>query len=76
MPQLNVYMDSETLAKVENAAKEEGCSISKWVRKSVQNSLSKGWPQGYFNVFGSLKGMGLKRPEQGSFAHDAPRKKL
>jgi len=76
MPQVSIYFDKETLEKAEAAAKQEGCSLSKWVRRSVDNTLSSSWPPGYFELFGSLKGMGLKRPDQGSFDQDAPREKL
>lgn len=55
MPQLSLYLDAETLKKVESAAKREKISISQWVRNRVQISLDKNWPENYFNLFGSIK---------------------
>ncbi len=64
MPQLNVYLDGKLLRKIQAAAKMEGCSISKWVRNKLTHAMQKTWPEGYFDVFGSLSDVDLRRPKQ------------
>ncbi|MDO8518981.1 MAG: toxin-antitoxin system, antitoxin component [Deltaproteobacteria bacterium] len=76
MPQLTVYIDEKTLHKIETAASVEHSSISKWVKKRLEMALHSSWPEGYFNLFGSLKGLGLKRPAKLSFSKDSKRETL
>lgn len=54
MPQLSLYIDQDTLKKVEKAAKVDKMSISKWVCNKLQSSLHDSWPEGYFDLFGSI----------------------
>ncbi|MCK4980277.1 MAG: toxin-antitoxin system, antitoxin component [Candidatus Delongbacteria bacterium] len=54
MPQISLYVDEETLTKVEKAAKGEKMSISKWVGTNIQRSLENKYPKGYFDLFGSI----------------------
>ena len=76
MPQLNVYIDDKTLKKIESAARAGHSSISKWVKLRLTQSLKSSWPEGYFDLFGSLKGTRLKRPAQLKFGRNARRAKL
>ena len=39
MPQISLYIDEETLKKVEKAAKKEHISISKWVGNNIKRSF-------------------------------------
>lgn len=54
MPQLSLYLDAETLAKIEKAAKLNNTSISKWVSGVLAESLAKRWPDNYASLFGSI----------------------
>lgn len=54
MPQLSLYIDAETLAKIEKAAKISNTSISKWVSGRLLESLSSSWPDNYESLFGSI----------------------
>lgn len=76
MPQLTVYIDEITLNKIETAAQVEHSSVSKWVKKRLEFALHSSWPEGYFNLFGSLKDSGLKRPAQPAFSKDSKREPL
>ena len=38
MPQLSLYLTQEQLLKLENEAKEDGMSLSKWVVSQIINS--------------------------------------
>ncbi|HXK50639.1 MAG TPA: hypothetical protein PKW56_09265 [Clostridiales bacterium] len=44
MPQISLYIDEETLKKVEKTAKKEHVSISKWVGNNIKRSFSKDYP--------------------------------
>jgi hypothetical protein len=77
MAQLTIYIDDETLARVERSARKEKGSVSAWVKKRLTGSLSNDWPAGYFNVFGSLKEDGsFVRPPQPDARADRKREIL
>jgi hypothetical protein len=76
MAQLTIYLDDETLKKIGRSARLEKESVSSWVKRRLVTALDTGWPVGYFDVFGSLKGTDFKRPEQVPFSKDAKRPEL
>lgn len=80
MAQLTVYIDEHTLKKINLAAKQEGESVSKWVKKRLEKSLvdAKGWPKGYFEWLDSLKNnpVDIEVPEDIDPKLDRPREKL
>lgn len=55
MPQLSLYIDEETLRKLEAAAELEHVSISKYVVRKLKESMSSTWPDGYEHLFGSIQ---------------------
>lgn len=63
MPQISLYVDEKTLKQIENAAKSEKKSISKWVSAKLRSSLHNKWPEGYFNLFGNIKDDTFTEPE-------------
>ena len=76
MGQLTIYIDDVTLKKIEDAAKLEDCSLSKWAKSKLTKALEKDWPSGYFDLFGSLRGNELERPKQLDYADDSRREVL
>lgn len=77
MAQLTVYIDDNTLKKVETAAHREHKSVSKWVKKCLEGALQNKWPENYSEVFGALSDdEDFKRPPQGSLSEDVRRAKL
>ncbi|MDA3901122.1 MAG: hypothetical protein PF637_11465 [Spirochaetes bacterium] len=54
MPQISLYIDKDTLEKVEKAAKVEHLSISKWVGLRIKSAVNDEYPRGYFDLFGSI----------------------
>ncbi len=54
MPQLSLYIDADTLAKIEQSAEMENKSISKWVTVRIKESLENSWPHNYAALFGSV----------------------
>ena len=76
MPQLSLYIDSETIKKLEIAAKIEKTSISKWVNYRLHKYFETEWPPNYFDLFGSIDDKTLKRPSQLKYAKDSKRTNL
>ncbi|MCW7470528.1 toxin-antitoxin system, antitoxin component [Leptospira kanakyensis] len=73
MPQLSLYIDQETLKKIELAAKKEKVSISQWVKGKLQSSFEKKWPDNYFQLYGSIEDESFKRPDSLSLKNDSKR---
>ncbi len=75
MPQLSLYIDKDTLAKIRRAAARERISISKWVGKNIKKLVSEDYPQGYFDLFGSITDKSFEIKDV-SFEQDSKREKL
>ena len=41
MPQISLYIDKDTLARIEKAAAKERISISKWVGKNIKKVINE-----------------------------------
>ncbi len=54
MPQISLYIDKDTLTKIEKAAAKERISISKWVGNNLKKTIKGNYPPGYFDLFGSI----------------------
>lgn len=76
MPQLSLYIDNETLKKLETAAKIEKLSISKYAVKTLNEKLDNSWPENYQNLFGSVQDDTFTIDRQKNFASDSVREKL
>ena len=76
MPQISLYIDNDTIKKIERAAKLENKSISKWVASRIKLSLEKKWPNDWFNLYGSIKDDSFLEPEELNSADDNIREKL
>jgi DNA polymerase sigma len=76
MPQLSLYIDKETLHKVEMAAKIENLSISKYVVQKLNDTLNKSWPENFDKLFGSIADDTFNEPQKMSFDMDIDREKL
>ena len=64
MAQVTIYIDDDTLKKIERSARQHKDSISSWVKKRLIGSLAGDWPAGYFDLFCSLRDEGFARPQQ------------
>ncbi len=67
MPQISLYIDKNTIKKIEYAAKLENKSDSQWISSKIKSSLENSWPEGWFNLFGSLKDDSFKEPSDLKF---------
>jgi hypothetical protein len=76
MPQISLYIDKETLQKIEKAAEAEKTSISKWVGKQLKKSLQTAYPEDFKNLYGSIRDESFQVPEREPFDADAQRESL
>ncbi len=76
MPQLSIYLDAETIKKIEKAAEIENTSISKWVRVRLTGHLDNSWPENYFSLFGSIKDDSFCAESINDFSEDVKREEL
>ena len=76
MPQLSLYFDEPTLKLVGQAAKLSNTSISRWVKKAVIESLNTEWPEGYFNLCGSIKDDSFDIPAEPEMINSTLREEL
>ena len=76
MPQISLYIDDSTLKKIEDAAKREHLSISKWVARQLKSRVNAEYPRDFEDLFGSVAEADLSRPAQPPLDQDFPREPL
>jgi hypothetical protein len=76
MPQVSLYLDESTHTELEARAKLNRTSLSKFVVDMIKAQLSKGWPDGFQNLFGSIEDASFHRQGEHGRALDAPRESL
>jgi hypothetical protein len=76
MAQLTIYLDDESIRKIETAAALEKSSVSKWVKNRLVQSLESQWPTNYFSLLGSLAESDLPAVSKMDFSQDAARESL
>ena len=76
MPQISLYIDEDTLKKVETRAKQDRISLSKWVDKALKKSVKDEYPAGFSLLCGALKETPYEIPRQGKFEDDCLRECL
>ena len=75
MPHVSLYIDKEILARIEKAAAKERISISKWAGKNIKKIIKEEYPQGYFDLFGSITDKSFEIKNL-SFKQDSKRESL
>lgn len=78
MPQVSLYLNEKTYAKVRRAAESESESVSKWISRKLDRTLSTQWPDGFEKLFGSISDDSFEAPARhtDTFAADAARENL
>jgi hypothetical protein len=76
MPQISLYVDKETLNKIEKIARKNHTSISKWVGNNLKSLISDDYPDDFFSLFGSISDESFIRPSPLSFSEDGKREKI
>lgn len=73
MPQISLYIDENTLRKIENAAARAHMSISRWVAQQLKSKVEQVYPPRFEELFGSIDDQAFVRPDQTGFDEDSPR---
>ncbi len=76
MPQLSLYIDENTLSKIEIGAKFENLSISKYVVRKLNESMSNAWPENYQNLYGAMDDNSYSVEKIKDFSNDIKRESL
>ena len=76
MAQMVIYIEAEAKQRIEQAAKANHQSASRWVTETCLRQLQDEWPSTFINAFGSIKDDTFQIPDQASFEPDAPREAL
>jgi hypothetical protein len=76
MPQISLYIDEKTLKKIENAAKRQHTSISKWVTEQIRSRVDPVYPPGFEDLFGSIQDETFVEPNETDFAYDSQREEI
>jgi hypothetical protein len=76
MPQISLYIDKDTLSRIERIAHHDRMSISKWVGSNIKTLIDDVYPEGYFSLFGSMNDISIRRPESPGFSNDTRRELL
>ncbi len=67
MAQLHCYVPDEIAERLQRKAEHAHLSVSKYLARLVKKEIYSGWPDNYFDLFGSWEGTPLERPEQGEY---------
>lgn len=73
MSQVTLYMDKETQALLEEAAKASGLSKSRWVAELIRTQARSRWPQEFLDAAGSIPDFPLRGEDVEPDAADVPR---
>ena len=76
MPQISLYFDETLTQIVSESASKNNTSVSKYVSTILYQHIRDEWPEGYFEVIGSLANSDLQRPDQPATNLDATRELL
>jgi hypothetical protein len=76
MPQISLYVDQDTLSKIEKKAHRSHTSISKWVGNNLKRIIDNNYPEDYFSLFGSINDDTFERPGNENISNNIKRVKL
>ena len=76
MPQLNLYVDEETHARIKREAKSAGMSLSRWVSTVVAEKTAGGWPAEALSLAGAWKDFPSIEEIRSGQGEDAAREQL
>lgn len=65
MTQLQCDIPEETATRLLQKANQMNLSVSKYLAQLIEQDLKVGWPEGYFDLFGSCQDAPLERLTQG-----------
>lgn len=74
MSQITLYLDDSTQALVEQAAKANGLSKSRWVEQIIRKYAAHEWPEDCLDLAGRFADFPLRTENLGTSPADVPRR--
>lgn len=71
MARLSLYLENEKMDALRKKAALANTSLSKYVVKLIDDDATGGWPDGYWDLFGSIEDETFCEPKELSFAATA-----
>ena len=72
MPQLSLYITDDNLEILRSRAKREGISMSKYANRLIERDAGNGgWPEGFWDLYGSIGEGSLAVPPDAPPSDDA-----
>lgn len=76
MPQLSLYLDETTMGELRDRAEQRNTSLSKYVGSLLREDATSKWPEGFFDLYGSIDDDTFVRPPELDPSLDRPRPEL
>jgi predicted transcriptional regulator len=76
MGQVTIYLDAKTEKKLQEAAKKNGISLSKWVANLIREKTATTWPDSIAELAGAWKDMATAEKLREEAGDDLPRETL
>ena len=77
MPQLSLYMTEDEMDSLRKDAGDAGMSISSFARSILgKRECGNGWPDGYFELYGSCPDIDIEEQDEIPWELDCPRSAL
>ena len=76
MPQISLYIDTDTDRRMRKAARAAGVSRSKWAADAIQRKLLDEWPAEFLELNGAWPDFPTADELREPLADDAPRADL
>ncbi len=73
MPQITLYIDAETAARMKKAAKSAGMSQSRWVAELVRSKAASEWPVSVARLGGAWRDLETTERSRKRAGKDVPR---
>ncbi|MFA7667378.1 MAG: CopG family transcriptional regulator [Burkholderiaceae bacterium] len=73
MAQITLYLDEETQALMEQAAKASDMSRSRWVAELIRAQVRRQWPRSFLEAAGSIPDFPLRGADPAPETADVPR---
>lgn len=70
MPQLSLYLDDVTMEALRKRASLRGVSLSRYASELVKQDAAVGWPEGYWDLYGSVDDDAFAESEDDPFVRD------
>jgi len=76
MPQVTIYLDTDTAQKLEASVRKAGISKSRWIAEAVREKSADEWPQSIRDLAGAWRDFPDATDIRSATGNDSPREPL